>query len=71
MWTVDFKGWWYTKNREKCEPLTVRDEYSKYILDIRVLEKGDIPHVKQAFEALFIQYGLPEIIWIIKKMEMQ
>lgn len=62
VWTVDFKGWWYTKHREKCEPLTVRDEYSKYILDIRVLEKGDIPHVKQAFEALFTQYGLPEVI---------
>jgi transposase InsO family protein len=62
VWTVDFKGWWYTKHREKCEPLTVRDEYSKYILDIRVLEKGDIPHVKQAFEMLFTQYGLPEVI---------
>ena len=22
---MDFKGWWYTKHREKCEPLTVRD----------------------------------------------
>jgi len=62
VWTVDFKGWWYTKQREKCEPLTVRDEFSKFILDIRVLEKGDIPHVKQAFEALFVQYGLPEVI---------
>jgi len=62
VWTVDFKGWWYTKHREKCEPLTVRDEYSKFILDIRVLEKGDIPHVKQAFEVLFTQYGLPEVI---------
>ncbi len=62
VWTVDFKGWWYTKHREKCEPLTVRDEYSKYILDIRVLEKGDIPHVKQAFEMLFTKYGLPEVI---------
>ena len=62
VWTVDFKGWWYTKRREKCEPLTVRDEFSKYILDIRVLEKGDISHVKQAFTALFMQYGLPEII---------
>lgn len=62
VWTVDFKGWWYTKQREKCEPLTVRDEFTKYILDIRVLEKGDIPHVKQAFEMLFKQYGLPEVI---------
>ena len=32
VWTVDFKGWWYTPDKEKCNPLTVRDEYSKYIL---------------------------------------
>jgi transposase InsO family protein len=62
VWTVDFKGWWYTKNREKCEPLTVRDEFSKFILCIKVLDKGDTPHVKQAFEDLFYKYGLPEII---------
>lgn len=62
VWTVDFKGWWYTKNKEKCEPLTVRDEFSKFILCIKVLDKGDTPHVKQAFEALFSKYGLPEII---------
>ena len=62
VWTVDFKGWWYTKHKEKCEPLTVRDEFSKYILDIKVLNKGDTPHVKQAFERIFAQYGLPDII---------
>ncbi len=62
VWTVDFKGWWYTKHKEKCEPLTVRDEFSKYILDIRILDKGDTTHVKQAFEAIFKEYGLPEII---------
>lgn len=62
VWTVDFKGWWYTKNKEKCEPLTVRDEFSKYILCIKVLEKGDTFYVKQAFEGLFDKFGLPEVI---------
>ncbi|TGM24581.1 hypothetical protein EHQ82_05205, partial [Leptospira selangorensis] len=23
IWTVDFKGWWYTPDREKINPLTV------------------------------------------------
>ena len=62
VWTVDFKGWWYTKNKEKCEPLTVRDEFSKFILCIKILDKGDTFHVKQAFEEVFKKYGLPEII---------
>jgi hypothetical protein len=26
VWTVDFKGWWWTASGEKCLPLTVRDE---------------------------------------------
>lgn len=62
LWTVDFKGWWYTPNKEKCEPLTVRDEFSKYILSIKILEKGDISSVKQEFETLFKKFGLPKVI---------
>jgi transposase InsO family protein len=59
VWTVDFKGWWYSKNKEKINPLTVRDEYSKHILAVEAVEKGDIPSVKAVFIRLFIQFGLP------------
>lgn len=62
VWTVDFKGWWYTEKQEKCEPLTVRDQYSRYILSIRILKKGDISSVKREFERLFNLYGLPKVI---------
>jgi len=62
IWTVDFKGWWYTSTGEKCEPLTVRDQYSRYILSITILEKGNIYCVKKHFEELFKRYGLPEMI---------
>lgn len=62
VWTVDFKGWWYTKHKEKCEPLTVRDEFSKFVLGIDVLDKGNTFYVKQAFEQIFKKYGLPEVI---------
>jgi transposase len=59
VWTVDFKGWWWTGRGEKCLPLTVRDEAKKYILAIETLEKGDTAHVKAVFELLFRKYGLP------------
>jgi len=62
LWTVDFKGWWYTKERERCEPLTIRDEFSKYIFSIKIVEKADITNVKQEFEHVFKRYGLPEVI---------
>jgi transposase InsO family protein len=62
IWTVDFKGWWYTKHRERVDPLTVRDEYTKYIIAIDVAEKGDTAHVKAIFERIFKENGLPEYI---------
>lgn len=62
VWTVDFKGWWYSPEKEKINPLTVRDEYSKYILSIKALERGDIYSVRKEFEGLFRVYGLPDII---------
>ena len=62
LWTVDFKGWWWTSAKERCEPLTIRDEYSKYIFAIEVPEKGNTPCVMAVFEGLFKKYGLPEYI---------
>lgn len=62
VWTVDFKGWWYTPTGQKCEPLTVRDQYSRYILSIQILENSSICCVKKHFEELFRRYGLPEMI---------
>ena len=36
VWTVDFKGWWTTGDGRRCEPLTVRDAFSRYILALRI-----------------------------------
>ena len=38
VWTVDFKGWWKMANAKRCEPLTIRDAYSWYIIGIRAME---------------------------------
>jgi len=62
LWTVDFKGWWKTREGSRCEPLTVRDSYSRFLLDLRALENGATGRVQPAFERLFETYGLPEVI---------
>ena len=62
VWTVDFKGWWYTPKKEKCEPLTIRDEFSKYIFSIKILDKSTTYCVKQEFERIFKDFGLPKVI---------
>ena len=62
VWTVDFKGWWHGCNGMRCEPLTVRDEFSRYVLELRAVENSRSETVKVAFERLFERYGLPEAI---------
>jgi len=62
IWTVDFKGWWYKANGERCEPLTVRDEYSRYVLELRAVENARWQTIRQCFERLFERHGLPEAI---------
>jgi hypothetical protein len=40
----------------------VRDEYSRYILELRALKNGRSQSVRESFESLFERYGLPEAI---------
>ena len=62
VWTVDLKGWWRTQDGNRCVPLTIRDDYSKYILDIAALSNSDTKAVKGRFERCFERYGLPKYI---------
>ncbi len=61
VWTVDFKGWWRDGDK-RCEPLTVRDEYSRYILEVRAVEDARSETVRKSFEQLFERQGLPQAI---------
>jgi len=61
VWTVDFKGWWWRKD-QRCQPLSVRDEYSRYILGLESLKDGSSDTVRKSFESLFARYGLPQAI---------
>jgi putative transposase len=61
IWTVDFKGWWHgTEGR--CEPLTVRDEFSRYLLELRQMPNARTETVQKSFEQLFERHGLPQAI---------
>jgi putative transposase len=62
VWTVDFKGWWYGAPGHRCEPLTVRDEFSRYVLELRALPNAKTETVRACFERLFTEHGLPEAI---------
>lgn len=59
LWTVDFKGWFRTGDGERCDPLTLSDAHSRYLLRCQALERPDEVSVWPIFDAAFREYGLP------------
>jgi putative transposase len=59
VWTMDFKGWWRTHDGSRCEPLTVRDACSRFVLTIAVLGATTGEVVRAELERLFKKHGLP------------
>ena len=62
VWTVDFKGWWRTRDGKRFEPLTVRDDFSRFILCLQMLGSTCSKAVQAAFVILFETHGLPKTI---------
>lgn len=62
VWCADFKGWFRTIDGSRCDPLTITDAYSRYLLCAQRLDRTDGEHVKPVMERAFKHYGLPEAI---------
>src|SRR5437660_6808708 len=62
VWCADFKGWFRTADRERIDPLTISDAYSRYLLRCQAVEKTNTERVQAIFEAAFREYGMPEAI---------
>jgi putative transposase len=61
VWTVDFKGWWRVLDGTRCEPLTVRDAYSRFVFTLAASPTTGVA-VRAVFEQLFRRYGVPNAI---------
>ncbi len=64
LWSMDRKGWFRTRDGRKCEPLTVMDSASRYLLHNRHLKPVTYEKVRAICERLFQLYGLPQAIRI-------
>jgi putative transposase len=64
LWTVDFKGWWKSADGRRCEPLTVRDAFSRYVVCARLVESATVVIVRREFERIFREFGLPRCIQV-------
>ena len=61
-WSADFKGDFKTGNGRRCYPLTISDNYSRYLLQCRALERTGCIRVRPWFEQTFREFGLPAVI---------
>jgi putative transposase len=59
-WMGDFKGWFRTGNGEKCEPLTVTDGESRYVIKCLHVSKKTVIDVWLVLASAFHEYGLPQ-----------
>ena len=59
---ADFKGWFLAGNGERCEPLTLLDAWSRYLLRCQLLSGTGYGQVKAVMEAAFREYGLPRAL---------
>jgi putative transposase len=62
IWAVDFKGWFRTGDGDRCDPLTITDAFSRYLLRCRGVLRPDHEQVRPVFEAAFGEFGLPGAI---------
>lgn len=62
VWSADFKGQFRTLDGRYCYPLTVTDNYSRYLLGCQALRSTACASAKSVFVRLFREFGLPDRI---------
>ena len=62
VWCTDFKGWFLLGNGERCEPWTLSDGWSRYLLRVKAMKHQELAGVRQGFEGAFREHGLPDVI---------
>jgi transposase len=62
VWSFDFKGWFMLGNGVRCEPLTVCDRCSRYIIGCKAQPNQQFKLTLGSCKKLMRYHGLPEII---------
>lgn len=62
IWSADFKGKFRLGNGRYCYPLTVTDNYSRFLLSCDGMYRPTLKETMDYFEKVFYLYGLPDAI---------
>jgi putative transposase len=61
-WSADFKGWFRTRDGVRCEPFTVTDGYSRYLLACEAVPQVTWAQIQPRLIRLFEANGLPRAL---------
>src|SRR5262249_25389426 len=62
VWCTDFKGWFRTADGRRCDPFTLTDAHSCYLLRCQAVARPDEENVRPIFAAAFREHGWPQAI---------
>lgn len=62
VWSADLKGWFKTGDGQRCDPLTITDNYSRFLLRCQVVRPATYAAMQPVFVGAFHEHGLPEVI---------
>ncbi len=62
LWCADFKGEFLLANKKYCYPLTITDNFSRYLFACEGLESVRTREAISVFEKTFLEHGLPKAI---------
>ncbi|MCX6835560.1 MAG: IS481 family transposase [candidate division Zixibacteria bacterium] len=62
VWSADLKGWFLTGDGQRCDPLTITDNYSRYLIRCQAVRPTSFEAIQPVFVGAFHEYGLPEAI---------
>jgi len=62
VWGIDFKGWFRLGDGRRCEPLSLSDLHSRYILRLVALQRPTSAAAWAILEGAFREFGLPLVL---------
>jgi transposase InsO family protein len=64
LWQMDFKGWIRLGNGQRCHPLTILDDHSRYNPCLKACADQQKLTVQKHLETTFSRYGLPDAMFV-------
>src|SRR5260370_599674 len=59
LWCMDFKGYFSTGDGTRCDPFTITDDHSRYLIRCQIVSRMDLSQVRAVCEAAMREYGMP------------